>query len=174
MPLVLLTLVMVLIVVPLTEISLIVAVGHQIGVLPTVLLLLSTAIAGSWLLRRQGRRAWREVRAAAEAGRPPALEAVSGVLVLAGALLMMLPGFATDVLGLLLMIPPLRRSVARLVLTRFVRGLPPEVATGLLGPSRVRATRRAANTPAPEPGPVVPQAPIQPGAGRVIEGEIDS
>ena len=167
-----------LIVVPIAEISLIVAVGHQIGALPTVALLLASALAGSWLLRREGRRAWREVRAAAGSGRPPAMEAVSGALVLAGGLLMMLPGFATDLIGLLLILPPVRRVVARLVLARFARSLPPDVASGLLGPARVRARRGAG-----EPGPASPvadpplrAAPVQPGplgGGKVIEGEVE-
>jgi UPF0716 protein FxsA len=138
---------------------------------------------GSALLRREGRKAWRAVRDAVDAGRTPGLEAVEGVLVLLGGLLMMLPGFATDLLGLLLVLPPIRRVVARIVLRRIARGLPPSVASDLLGPVRVRARRGPANRsaddampPAPTslpnpPGTTPPAA--SPGQGRVIEGEIE-
>ncbi|MCW2504394.1 MAG: exlusion protein FxsA [Actinomycetia bacterium] len=184
MRLVFVILVALLIVVPIAEISLIVAVGHQIGAVPTILLLLASAAIGSWLLRREGRRAWREVRAAAGSGRPPAMEAVSGVLVLAGGLLMMLPGFATDVIGLLLIVPPVRRLAARLVLARFARGLPPQVAAELLGPAKVRARRGAATHtaappdygPAPVRAPAEPRGPLgadsPPGGGSVIDGTV--
>jgi UPF0716 protein FxsA len=175
---VLVVLLVLLIVVPITEISLIVLVGQQIGAIPTVLLLIGSALLGSWLLRREGRRAWRELKTAADAGRPPALEAVSGVLVLVGGLMMMLPGFATDTLGVLLIIPPIRRAVAQLVIARFARRLSPQVATGLFGPARIRAQRgEATQSGASAPGGPGAQAvppssgPLPP--GRVIEGEVD-
>jgi UPF0716 protein FxsA len=158
------------IVVPIVEISLIVYVGDHLGVLPTVGLLVASAVIGSWLLRREGRRAWRAFREATAAGRTPAQEAVEGVVVLVGGLLMMLPGFSTDVIGLLLIVPPIRRLVARLVLVRLVRGLPPSLATDLLGPKRVRARRGKGQRT--EPAPQVQSLPPQEGH-QVIEGEIE-
>jgi hypothetical protein len=63
--------------------------------------------------------------------------------------------------------------VARLVLARFARRLPPDVASELLGPSRLRATRGAAASAAPPPQSAMPpRQPIRPGADRVIDGEI--
>ena len=149
-----------LIVVPIVEISVIVAVGQQLGVVPTILLLLGSAALGSWLLRREGARAWRSFREALGAGRPPAAEAVDGVLVVVGGLLMMLPGFVTDVVGLLLVLPPTRRLVRGLVLQRLARRLP----VGLVGPLRVRSKRDAPAGP--------PQPPAAPGPTAVLEGHV--
>lgn len=169
-----------LIIVPIAEITVIVLVGQQIGPATTVLLLLAAAVLGAWLIRREGRRAWRAVRAAAEAGRTPAQEAVEGVLVLAGGLLLMLPGFISDVIGLLLVVPPIRRVAARISLRRFARRLPPTVAADLMGPTRVKARRgpaRYSEPPTTEPGPPVtgpaPSTQVPPGQGKVIEGEIE-
>lgn len=160
-----------LIIVPIIEISAIVYVGDHIGVLPTVALLIGSALLGSWLLRREGRRAWRSFRSALDSGRPPAREAVEGVLVLLGGLMMMLPGFATDVLGLLLVVPPVRRLVAGLVLARLLRGLPASLTSDLLGPARVRS-RRGPARPEPPPAPAGTRLPPAPGEHKVIEGQV--
>lgn len=119
----LLVLLVLLITVPIIEISVIVFVGQQIGPVPTVLLLLGSAIIGTWLLRREGAKALRALREAQQAGRTPALEAVEGVLVLLGGLMMMMPGFVTDLLGLLLVLPLTRRFSARIALGRIARWL---------------------------------------------------
>jgi UPF0716 protein FxsA len=169
---VLVLLLLLLILVPIAEISAIVFVGEQIGALPTVLLLLVSALIGSWLLRREGARAWRAVREASQAGRTPAREAVEGVLVLAGGLMMMLPGFFSDLLGLLLVLPPTRRVAARIVLGRIARRLPANVRSDLMGPVRVRSRRGKARTEPPPGGPPPPPL-TPPGQGKVIEGEVE-
>jgi UPF0716 protein FxsA len=94
--------------------------------------------------------------------------------VLVGGLLMMLPGFFTDVVGLLLLLPPVRHYGAQIVLARFARRLPPSVANDLIGPVRVKARRARGNAAAPPPTGR-PDAPVQgppPTGGKVIEGEI--
>lgn len=165
-------LVVLLITVPIVEITLIVLVGQQIGALPTVGILIASALVGSWLLRREGIRTWRAFRRTLEEGRPPATEAADGVLVLLGGMLMLLPGFFTDIVGLLAVLPPTRRLLRVGVLALVARRLPPSVAGDLLGPRRARARRprRGSAAPAPggdAPGPVRPQGQ----ASRVIEGE---
>ena len=75
---------------------------------------------GSRILRAQGRAAWRQFGEAIQAGRPPANEALNGALVLTGGILLMVPGFITDVIGLLLLIPP-TRAVARNLVIRHHR-----------------------------------------------------
>lgn len=160
-------LVAVLIVVPTVEIAVILTVGRWIGAAPTVALLLAGALAGGWLLRREGRRAWLAFREAVRLRRPPAAEVAEGLLVVVGGLLMVLPGYLTDVLGLILLLPPTRRRGARLLLRRFTRGLPPEVTNALLGPLRVPA-RRGRGTP-PVPAPPAPDAPA-----RVVQGHLES
>jgi UPF0716 protein FxsA len=155
-----------LVAVPITEISVIVAVGRQIGAFPTVGLLLLSAVGGAWILRREGAKAWRAFRATVAEGRPPAVEALDGVLVLTGGLLMMLPGFVSDVVGLVLVLPPTRRVVRGIVLLRLASRLP----VGILGPLRVRS-RRSPGMPAdPRPGPA--PGPDSPPSPPVLEGEV--
>jgi UPF0716 protein FxsA len=105
------------IVVPIAELAVIITVGREIGVGPTVLLLLADAILGSMLARSQGRLAWRRFAEATQAGRPPAREVLDGALVLLGGALLLTPGFITDVFGILLLLPP-SRAVARRVLVK--------------------------------------------------------
>jgi len=134
---VLVALLVVLIVLPIVEIAAIVAVGQQIGAIPTVLLLLATAVIGSLLLRREGGKAWRAFRAALAERRQPAAEVVDGVLVLLGGLMMVLPGFVTDVFGFLVVLPLTRRPLRTLALLQLSRRLGP----GVVGPIPVRARR---------------------------------
>ena len=115
------------IVVPIAELYVIIQVGEAIGVLPTVAILLLDSVIGSWLLRQQGRVAWRRFNAALQAGRPPAQETIDGALILMGGALLLTPGFLSDVLGLALLLPPsravLRRMLARRFLGRMVGGM---------------------------------------------------
>lgn len=105
------------VVVPIAELAVIIAVGREIGVGPTVLVLLADAVLGSVLARSQGRVAWRRFSEALQAGRPPAREVLDGALVLFGGALLLTPGFLTDVFGILLLLPP-TRAVARRVLVK--------------------------------------------------------
>lgn len=90
------------------EISVLVLVGQAIGILPTIGILIAAAAAGSWLLRREGRRAVREFSEAARLRRPPAREISDGVLIAAGGILILIPGLVSDVAGLLCLLPPTR------------------------------------------------------------------
>ena len=101
------------IVVPLIEIALFIKVGGLIGLWPTLAIVLATAFAGSWLIRQQGARALAEVaRAMPELRDPSGPMAHGALLVLAGALLLS-PGFFTDTVGLLLLIPQVRQRIIR-------------------------------------------------------------
>jgi UPF0716 protein FxsA len=104
-----------LLVLPILEILVIVAVGEAIGAWPTFLLLVVAAVLGVWLIRREGGRAWRALNQAVQSGRMPARELADGVVVLVGGTLLLVPGFITDVLGLLLVLP-FTRPVARSLL----------------------------------------------------------
>ncbi|GAB2677625.1 hypothetical protein GCM10027271_43140 [Saccharopolyspora gloriosae] len=95
------------------EISVLVLVGSAIGVLPTIGLLIAGAALGSWMLRREGRRAFEAFNEAARLRRPPEREVADGVLIVAGGLLVVLPGFVSDVLGLLCLLPPTRAFLRR-------------------------------------------------------------
>lgn len=118
MPLALLVLIFV--VFPLAELYLIYLVGDAIGIVPTLLLLAADSVLGSMLMRSQGRSVWREFNAAMAAGRVPHKELQHGVAVIFGGAFLITPGFLTDVLGLLLLLPPTRALILRLV-TRTIR-----------------------------------------------------
>lgn len=108
-----LLLVLALVAVPLTELALAVQVGQVIGTWPTVGLLLATSILGAWLLRREGRRAWREFRAVLDQGRWPGDEVAQGAMAILGGALLLAPGFLTDGVGLVLLLAPVRRILSR-------------------------------------------------------------
>jgi UPF0716 protein FxsA len=113
----LLPLVLLFIVVPIAELAVVIQVGQAIGVWWTVGILVVDAILGSVLMRAQGRTAWRRFNDAIAAGKIPAREVLDGALVIFGGLLLLTPGFITDFLGLLLLIPP-TRALVRAVLAR--------------------------------------------------------
>ena len=107
-----------LILVPIIEIYVIVQVGQEIGVLPTLVLLVAVSLLGAALLRREGSRAWRSFQEATARGRVPAREVADGALVLLAGVLLLTPGFVTDAFGLLLLLPPVR-AVLRPLLTGY-------------------------------------------------------
>jgi UPF0716 protein FxsA len=117
----LLALVAVFIIVPLAELYVILKVGDAIGAVWTILLLAADSVLGSLLLRAQGRSVWRRFNDALSAGRMPHREVLDGVLVIFGGAFLITPGFLTDIVGLLLLIPPTRALVRRLLAQRLGR-----------------------------------------------------
>jgi UPF0716 protein FxsA len=145
-----LLLVLLFIIVPIAELYVIIQVGGLIGVGPTLLLLLLDAVAGSWLLKHQGRTAWRRFNQALAEKRLPGKEVADGFLIILGGALLIAPGFISDIFGILLLLPP-TRAVARRVLRRFaigrvtVAGFPAGAAMGGFGGSGSAGGRRGAN-----------------------------
>jgi len=109
------------IVVGVVEISVIIQVGQWIGFLNTVGLLLLVSLLGAWLVKRQGLGVMVRIREQRSAGRIPATEAFDGALILVAGVLLVIPGFVTDALGLLLLFPPIRAVVRRFVSRRVLR-----------------------------------------------------
>jgi UPF0716 family protein affecting phage T7 exclusion len=101
--------------VPVVEIYVILQVGHLIGGWPTVALLLAESLLGAWIVRREGRRAWRALTGTFQAGRVPERELADAALVLVGGVLLLTPGFVTDVFGFLFVLPFTRPVVRRLL-----------------------------------------------------------
>ena len=95
------------------EIAGFVVVGRQIGALATVGLVLASAIAGSLLLRHQGFGVMARVRDEMNAGRDPSQALAHGAMIVLAAILLIVPGFITDIAGLLLFLPPVRDFVWR-------------------------------------------------------------
>ncbi|MFV0463825.1 MAG: FxsA family protein [Nostocoides sp.] len=152
-------LVLVLLLGPILEIAVIVAVGRVIGGWPAIVLLLAESAFGAWLVRREGERAWAALRSALTTGRMPSRELADAALILVGGALLLTPGFVTDIVGFLVVLP-LTRAVSRAVLERAV------------------AARLFVKMPGVDsvPGEVVPEAPRDASSGTgkedVIEGEI--
>ena len=105
---------------PLVELYFLIQVGSQIGALPTIGLSVFTALLGGALVRIQGFAVLMRVREVMARSQVPALEMLDGALLLVTGLLLLLPGFFTDIVGFLLLIPALRR----LLITRFARIVP--------------------------------------------------
>jgi UPF0716 protein FxsA len=116
------------VVVPLVEIYVLIQVGQAIGAWWTILILVADSILGTWLVRREGGRAWRALQDALGSGRMPARELADGALILIGGTLMLTPGFVTDVLGIVLILPftrPVARRLLAAVVARRLVIIPP-------------------------------------------------
>ena len=114
-----------------TELWLFLWLTHHIGWWPMLGITMFGGILGASLAKRQGRQVFREWQAAFGSGQPPAVGALEGMLVFVSAALFLLPGVLTDVLGLLLLLAPVRQRVAqylrpRLGLDSWTRGLAPQ------------------------------------------------
>jgi len=140
-----LLLVLIFIVVPIAELYVIVQVGQAIGILPTIALLLLDSVAGAALMRHQGRSAWRRFQAAMGQGRAPTREVLDGVLVIFGGAFLITPGFITDIIGFLLLLPPTRALFRGLLVRSFAsRMVAKTVGQGLGAGARYRNSRRSA------------------------------
>ena len=94
---------------PIAEIYLLIESGRLIGVLPTVFLVVATSVAGSWLMRQQGFRLLARIQTELAEGRLPTGVLADGLLVFAGGLLLLTPGFCTDLFGFTMLLPVTRR-----------------------------------------------------------------
>jgi UPF0716 protein FxsA len=115
-------LVLLFILLPIAEIYVIIQVGQAIGALWTIALLIADSIVGARLVRWQGGSAWRRFQAALAEGRMPHNEVIDGVMIVVGGTLLLTPGFITDVGGLLLLLPPTRALIRRVVARSILRG----------------------------------------------------
>lgn len=180
-------------IIPFIELFLLLTVGREIGVVPTVGMIILTAVIGAALAKREGLRVYTEWQRAISEMRVPDEGITSGLLVLVGGALMIAPGVLTDVIGILLMIAPIRRAVARFIEGRIKKHFETAARVDGVGPSgpfaasarggvasagpgvftwRVvqmgGAPRGGAPRPGPRPGPrVVSRPPVR----GVIEAE---
>lgn len=132
------------IVAPIAELYTIIRVGASIGVLNTFALMVLMGFIGSWLVKREGMRAWVRFNQSVAAGQVPAKEMVDGVLILGAGALLLTPGFLSDVFGILMLFPP-SRAVLRTYLLRRAK-------TGNLV---MRSTFMGGNPGAGRHGPIV-------------------
>jgi UPF0716 protein FxsA len=104
--------------VPIVELAVIIQVGQAIGVVETLLLMVVVSVAGAWLVKREGIGVWRRAQRQLDTGVMPGRELVDGVLIMVAGALLLLPGFVSDCLGILLLLPPVRAVVRGLVIRR--------------------------------------------------------
>ena len=138
----------ILLIIPIAEIAVFILVGQYIGLLPTLGLILATAVIGAALLRIQGFSILRSLSIEANAGRVPSRELVHGAMVVVAGILLITPGFITDCIGFLLFIPPVRDFIWSLVKSRIT------VFTRFTGPPSSGASW-SSGTDQPQQGPVV-------------------
>jgi len=165
------------VVVPFAELWVVLRVAHVIGGWETIGLLIVMSVLGTWLVKREGARAWGAFQLAMREGRVPAKETADGALVILGGALLLTPGFLTDVVGILCLLPPTRVVVRRTLLRFALRHNPVyatydtarTVASHAQRVQRVRARRMPAadRRPANEPPPGSP-----PGTREVRGGDV--
>ena len=107
--------------VPLLELAILLQVGQLIGLLPTVMLVVTTGIAGAALARHQGIKAFLAVQQELAAGRLPGRSVMDGLAILIGGAFLLTPGIVTDIAGFSLLFPASRRWLQRLVRRRLER-----------------------------------------------------
>jgi UPF0716 protein FxsA len=146
-----------LILIPIAELWFIVQTADAIGVVPTLVALLGVSILGGWLLKREGVATWARLRATLARREIPTNEATDGALILLGGALLITPGFLSDIVGLLLVIPVTRARAKRYarrmlkwtVFRRFARRRP---ASRIYETSARRVGRRdVSSSSAPSP-----------------------
>ncbi len=131
-------------IIPFIEIYLLLKIGAIVGVFPTIFLVVFTAVLGAWLLRQQGLATWLRLQESLAKGTIPAFEMIEGPILLVGGALLLTPGFFTDILGFLCLIPASRKKLANYI-----------IAKGII------------TTTGAAPGQQTPK----PGSTNVIEGE---
>jgi UPF0716 protein FxsA len=154
------------VVLPVIEIYLLIQVGQVIGAWWTVLLLIADGVLGSWLMKREGGRAWAALRAALESRRMPTRELADAALILVGGTLLLTPGFLSDVVGFFLVLP-VTRPVARQALTRY---LGRKLLAGSVAAPFAPGGPFAAG--APGPAGAGPRTRQRPGPDGVVQGEV--
>ena len=156
-----LLLVILFVLVPIAEIYVIIQVGQAIGALWTVLILIVDSLIGARLLSWQGRRAWVAFQGALTEGRIPHREVLDGVLIILGGAFLLTPGFITDAVGLLLLIPPTRAAFRRLLTRMMLRPTRLGWARVIIGGPRGQGPRPQGPRPQPTAHPTTPPPPIE-------------
>lgn len=145
---------------PIVEIAVLLNVGSVIGWIPTILIVILTAVIGTWMLRQQGLATMMSARNRIQSGEMPTQEIAEGMLLLFGGALLLTPGFVTDAIGFACLIPPSRKLIALYLASRTQGGFV-SFSTG--------GSSSANNGPFSKPD----QSPGRPrsDAANVIEGE---
>jgi len=150
--------------VPIIEIALLIQVGSFIGTVPTIAIVILTAILGTWLLRQQGLATYAKVQHRLQSGEMPATQIVEGLLLLVGGALLLTPGFVTDAIGFSTLIPFSRHWLAKWLTRRSGGWFYTATTVGGAGAPGNHARSGTAGGSAPHGGE-------QPRSGEILEGE---
>ncbi|MEU8106820.1 FxsA family protein [Nonomuraea muscovyensis] len=160
-------------VIPVLEIWLLIQVGQVIGGWTTVAVLIAVSMLGAWLVRREGRRAWRALQESLQSGRMPERELADAGIIVVGGTLLVTPGFLSDVVGLACLLPatrPMMRRLGAWFFERRIRRMAAASPYAHLFPTQPGASedgRPAGGTRVPGPG-----APGNGVQGKVVHGEV--
>jgi UPF0716 protein FxsA len=149
-------LVLLFIVVPIAELYVLIQVGQEIGALDTIGLLILVTVVGAWLVKRTGLSVLGRLQESLAARRPPTNELIDGFLLLFAGVLFLVPGFITDALAILLLLPPTRAVARGILKKRFANKA--TVVRWYGGPPR-----------RPGPGGPGPNPPSPPSVGPTID-----
>ena len=111
---------LILLIIPFIELYLLLEVGSFLGVFPTIIVIISTGVLGVWLFRQQGFATLKRFQDSVNRGEVPAYEMIEGPILLIGGALLIAPGFFTDILGIICLIPPLRKKIAQYVIEHYL------------------------------------------------------
>lgn len=163
----------ILVALPLLELALLLKVGQSIGLLWTMFVIFASAAVGTWVLHAQGFAVMRRTMKSLQAGKPPIGPAVDGMFLMFAGTLLLTPGFLSDAVGLLLLIPPLRHAIAAWSVRRILRS--GTVRTTIFGEEAERARqwqgRRDGEGRARHDTHASTHA--APGDGPIIEGDFE-
>ncbi len=166
-----LLLILLFVVVPIAELYVILQVGDAIGAVPTILILVADSLLGSALLRTQGRTVWRQFNVTLAEGRMPHRELFDGVAVIFGGAFLITPGFLTDIVGLLLLIPPTRALLRRFAAGWLGRRFGVSTVIGAAGAARGASRAARVRRSQPDDGDTVEgtarEHPEDPPQGRI-------
>ncbi len=141
------------ILVPIAELALFMVLGDKIGLGPTLAIIIITGILGAALTKSQGAKALQRFRQASAEGRLPHKEVIDGLIILIAGAVLLTPGFLTDTVGFLLLVPPVR-ALIRGRLAEYLKG-------------KIKIVTPPGMSPEPAPSPTPP-----PGKGKVIDVEV--
>ena len=108
---------------PIIEIAVLIQIGGALGLLPTLAIIVATAILGTIMLRQQGLATLAKARGRMSSGQLPAEQLMEGVLLLIGGVLLLTPGFVTDAFGFFCLVPFTRQWLARQLASRSTVGI---------------------------------------------------
>jgi UPF0716 protein FxsA len=151
--------------IPVAELFVIVQVAEEIGILSTFALLVAISFVGAYLLKQQGMATWRRMQGTLQRGEMPANEVTDGAMILMGGALLLTPGFLTDVVGILLLLPPTRaalKTVFRRSAGRWARrraGMPGRPRSRMTYDARVIKVERTTSPRPPSDDPSRPSRP---------------